>query len=78
MARGGNWDSSDCMGSGKRFSTVRLLLHHLILMCTQVWTWVASDVVFKNDTASLLDTAAKEVRADKVKIVCVDARVAQS
>ena len=47
-------------------------------MCTQVWTWVASDVVFKNDTASLLDTAAKEVRADKVKIVCVDARVAQS
>lgn len=47
-------------------------------MHAQVWTWVASDVVFKNDTASLLDTKVKEVRADKVKIVCVDARVAQS
>ena len=47
-------------------------------MHAQVWTWVASDVVFKNDTASLLDTNVKEVRADKVKIVCVDARVAQS
>ncbi|CAL5220960.1 g3066 [Coccomyxa viridis] len=46
--------------------------------CDQVWTWVASDVVFRNDTASLLDTSVKEVRADKVKIVCVDARVAQS
>ena len=40
---------------------------------------MASDVVFRNDTASLLDTSVKvEVRADKVKIVCVDARVAQS
>lgn len=39
---------------------------------------MASDVVFRNDTASLLDTSMKEVRADKVKIVCVDARVAQS
>ena len=44
----------------------------------QVWTWVASDVVFKNDTASLMDINVKEVRADKVKIVCVDARVAQT
>ena len=39
---------------------------------------MASDVVFRNDTASLLDTSVQEVRADKVKIVCVDARVAQS
>ena len=44
----------------------------------QVWTFVASDLVFKLETPSLMDNTVREVRADKVKIVCVDARVVQS
>ncbi|CAK0783143.1 hypothetical protein CVIRNUC_006339 [Coccomyxa viridis] len=46
--------------------------------CDQVWTFVASDLVFKLETPSLMDNTVREVRADKVKIVCVDARVVQS
>jgi hypothetical protein len=47
-------------------------------MALQVWTMVMSDTTFRMETASPGgSTKGTEVKADKIKLVCVDERLWQ-
>lgn len=44
----------------------------------QVWTLIMSDTTFHNETGTGNNAVVTDVKADKVKLVCVDARLFQS
>jgi hypothetical protein len=48
-----------------------------MLAMTQVWTLIMSDTSFRTETGSGANAVSTDVKADKVKLVCVDARLFQ-
>ncbi len=44
----------------------------------QVWTWIVSDATFHSETGTGSSAVVTDVKADKVKLVCVDSRLLQS